>query len=368
MLSPLDDYPVHQVPEPIRHVATTDRNFYDRYYFNAHRCSDELFLITGLGQYPNLGVADAFVLVARGSTYHVVRSSRELGADRMDTSVGPIRVEVIEGLKRLRVVCEPDDGPVEMDLTWEGSVPAQLEPRHFIRAPHGRVVFDTQRVAQTGCWSGSLRVGDESFEVTPDRWWGTRDRSWGVRPVGEREPPGISASRPGTFFWTYAPMQFDDHSILCMAQEERDGTRVIEDAVRVHADPERPVEDLGRPDHDLEFEPGTRRVKRATLRMHEPDGTPLEVFVEPLLPVHLGLGTGYGAEGDWRHGMYQGPLEVQGFTLDLQDPDVRARAFGVVDSVARFEVDGRVGYGLWEYMVLGPHDRYGFQGFDDGAS
>ena len=39
MLSPLDDYPIHQIAEPIRHVGTSDRNFYDRYYFNLHASS-----------------------------------------------------------------------------------------------------------------------------------------------------------------------------------------------------------------------------------------------------------------------------------------------------------------------------------------
>jgi hypothetical protein len=34
-LSPLDDYPVHQIPDVMRHPGTSDRNFYDRYYFNA---------------------------------------------------------------------------------------------------------------------------------------------------------------------------------------------------------------------------------------------------------------------------------------------------------------------------------------------
>ena len=63
MLSPLDDYPIHQIAEPMRHVGTSDRNFYDRYYFNLHRCDGELFAVFGLGQYPNLGVADAFVAV-----------------------------------------------------------------------------------------------------------------------------------------------------------------------------------------------------------------------------------------------------------------------------------------------------------------
>src|SRR5271157_5400655 len=67
VLSPLDDYPVHQISEPMRHVGTSDRNFYDRYYFNihgtgeVHGTDDELFAVIGVGQYPNLSVADAFV-------------------------------------------------------------------------------------------------------------------------------------------------------------------------------------------------------------------------------------------------------------------------------------------------------------------
>jgi hypothetical protein len=63
VLSPLDDYPVHQISEPMRHVGTSDRNFYDRYYFNIHGTGDvhgtdeELFCVIGVGQYPNLSVA-----------------------------------------------------------------------------------------------------------------------------------------------------------------------------------------------------------------------------------------------------------------------------------------------------------------------
>src|SRR5450759_1581188 len=101
-LSPLDDYPVHQTAQVIRHPATSDRNFYDRYYFNCHPCSDALMLIIGVGQYPNLGVTDAFALARHGDTHRVVRASRELGADRMDTTVGPFQLQVIEGLRTLR--------------------------------------------------------------------------------------------------------------------------------------------------------------------------------------------------------------------------------------------------------------------------
>jgi len=84
-LSPLDDYPVHQIPEVMRHVGTSDRNFYDRYYFNAFPLAGDTMLIVGLGQYPNLGVTDAFALLRRGLAHRVVRASRELGADRMSS-------------------------------------------------------------------------------------------------------------------------------------------------------------------------------------------------------------------------------------------------------------------------------------------
>ena len=41
-------------------------------------------------------------------------------------------------------------------------MPAFEEPRQYIRK-HGRVLFDTMRLAQTGQWSGTITTGDETF-------------------------------------------------------------------------------------------------------------------------------------------------------------------------------------------------------------
>jgi hypothetical protein len=57
---PLDEYPVHQTCMPMNRVATSDRNFYDRCYFNVHDRTGDIFVGTGLGVYPNLGVIDAY--------------------------------------------------------------------------------------------------------------------------------------------------------------------------------------------------------------------------------------------------------------------------------------------------------------------
>ena len=115
-LSRADDYLIHQYPEPIDTVFTGDRHFYDRYYFNMHASDDTLFAVMGMGQYPNLGVTDAFVSVNHQGRQTTVRASRELGSDRLDTRVGPIRVEVIEGLRSLRVICEPNEWGLALSM------------------------------------------------------------------------------------------------------------------------------------------------------------------------------------------------------------------------------------------------------------
>ena len=79
MPSPLDEYPIHQAPLSMRHVATSDRNFYDRCIFQAHDRTGDVLLITGLGVYPNLGVIDAFAVVRRGDIQHVGPRLRRAG-------------------------------------------------------------------------------------------------------------------------------------------------------------------------------------------------------------------------------------------------------------------------------------------------
>jgi hypothetical protein len=366
MLSSWDDYPIHQVSEPIRHVGTSDRNFYDRYYFNLHASSDELFMVMGMGQYPNLAVQDAFACVRRGSRHRVVRASRTLG-DRMDASVGPFRVEVIRPLHELRFVLEPNEHGIAADLRWQGAIPAFEEPRHYIRK-HGRVLFDTIRFAQTGCWSGTLQVGEERFDVTPDRWWGTRDRSWGVRPVGEPEPPGVRQGEGQlTGMWNYSPMQFDDHAILYILNETNEGERPTEEAVRIASDPARAPEWLGRPEFEHQLVPGTRIVAKSRIAFPAAPGGGFAVEATPLTHAFIAVGTGYGMDADWRHGMYQGPLVVQGLDLDVDEVG-KIGQYGVVDHVARFEYEGHVGYGLHEHAFIGPFAKCGLMDAAGGAA
>lgn len=358
MLSKMDDYPLHQISEVMRHTQNSDRNFYDRYYFNFINPEEELFIVFGLGQYPNLGTQDAFLLVRHKDKHHVLRGSRELG-DRADISVGPMRVEVLEGLKKLRVVVEENELGISLDAVFEGVHEPHLEPRHFIRK-HGRVLFDTMRYAQLGRWSGELNIQGEQFELTPDKWIGNRDRSWGVRPVGEAEPAGIHAGTPSMEgMWNYFPAMFEDFTLLYILNETDDGRRTTEEAMRIWHDPEREVEWIGSPSHHHDFaeaQPFKSRMNQSVIRFEDK----FELTATPLLQTYLTAGTGYGLEADWRHGMYQGELEVQHLTLDMAtDQD---KMWGVVESPARFVLTEKTDAGVLEHQGVGMMEFAFFSG------
>jgi hypothetical protein len=64
VLTPLDDYLIHQAPYTVDTVWTSDRNFYDRYYFGMNTLDGKVAMIIAFGLYPNVGVMDAFATVA----------------------------------------------------------------------------------------------------------------------------------------------------------------------------------------------------------------------------------------------------------------------------------------------------------------
>ena len=87
----------------------------------------------------------------------------------------------------------------------------------------------------------------------------------------------------------------------------------------------------------------------------------------PIVSNYVSLGTGYGIDADWRHGMYQGPeLVVQGLTMEVDEIKGLAQ-YGIVDHGARFTYDGKVGYGLLEHGFFGPFPQVGINDGFSGA-
>ena len=84
-------------------VGTSDRNFYDRSYFNGHDRTGEIFFISGYGAYPNLGVKDAYFTIRIGDRSFTVRASDALDDDRLVQQVGFYRQEVVDPLNTIRL-------------------------------------------------------------------------------------------------------------------------------------------------------------------------------------------------------------------------------------------------------------------------
>ena len=365
-ITPLDEFPLHQAPLPLAYADSSDRNFYDRYYFNAHDRTGEIMVITGLGYYPNLGTKDAFVLVARDGRQTAVHLSDLMDQDRLHPRVGNYRIEVEEPLRRIRVVLEETDG-MALDLTWDATCEAVQELPHVLRSG-SRVTLDAQRFAQLGAWSGTIAIDGEEIAVDPAVWVGSRDRSWGIRPVGEAEPPGAPSDPPFEgMWWLYVPLQFEEYAVVVIIQESPDGHRTLNDCTRVWKDGR--VEQLGWPLVDVHYRSGTRTPTGATLRCATPDGKPVLLEVESRLAVPLHVGGGYGGDPDWIHGSWRGEKFAERVTYDMTDDAVQGRfMFGCVDHVGRALCtddggDPQEGFGLFEHFCIGRHDPSGFPDF-----
>ncbi|MGW2079222.1 hypothetical protein ACWCOW_20155 [Streptomyces sp. NPDC001939] len=365
----LDEYPVHQVPLSMKHVATGDRNAYDRCIFHLVDPTGEFLLILGLGVYPNLGVIDAYATLRVGDTLHAVRASDALRDDtRMELAVGPLRIQVERPLKDFILTCEADpDDPdgLSYEINWAAAFPALWEPHHTQRRG-GRLTLEGRRFVQAGRCDGRLRI--DGREVSLDGWTGTRDRSWGVRPVpGEEGGRLAEENRTEGFHWIWSPVRFDDRFLMMIVQEDADGYRTLNDATLVRDG--HPDLQLGWPQADITYRTGTRHPESAVVHLMDPlSRKPLELGVEILASSPLAVGAGYPPADDWQHGTWRGRDWTDRRSYDLSDPAAHPlAAYGVTDHAARFTLDGQVGHGIFEHGSFGRHDPSGFTGYDSVA-
>lgn len=189
MLTKGDDYPLHQTSEPIA-FAGTDRNFYDRYFFNGYSADGSVFFAAAMGFYPQLGIVDASFCVIAEGVQHNLRASRRSGGERLDLSVGPIAIAIDEPLQKVTLRIAAGDGPLAAELTFTGRHFPIEEPR-FIRRNGTRLFMDYTRMTQNGRWSGWLSVDAARTDLGAG-WTGTRDRSWGC---GRSAPPNRNRRR-----------------------------------------------------------------------------------------------------------------------------------------------------------------------------
>jgi len=355
------------VPLPMRYVGPSDRHFYDRCIYQGVDHEAETYFITGIGVYPNLGVCDAYATVRRGDTQWAVRMSGSRPEDKLNQQVGPYRIEVIKPFRELRLICDADAQGLGFDLTYRSEYGPIPEPQH-VRRQGDRILLDASRFAGVGTWEGEMRVDGQTIAITPDRWTATRDRSWGIRPVGEPEPAG----RPNEFtgmWWCWIPLRFDDFALHLIVEEDRDGLRNTNYAVRVWPESTgKPPEQLGWPLPNITYTSGTRAPTHASIDLTTRDGKTSTLEIDPLTYISLNVGCGYGADPDWTHGLWKGDDWLEGSVYSYNDPAVSGRAMlSLWDHNARATFEGQTGYGIFEHGCIGPHAPSGFKDLIDGA-
>ena len=290
MLSPFDDFPIHPSADPIAHPATGDINHYDRYWFNGHQRDGEFYFGAAMGHYPVRGVIDAAFSIVCDGVEHSVFASGAMPTDR-STTVGPIRVEVVDPMRTIRYVVEPNEHGIACDLLFRATTVAVEEPRQQRRTPEGILLTDHTRLTQWGTWQGTVSVDGDELQIDPTEVSGTRDRSWGVRPIGDQVQV-IRQPMPFQVFWLWAPLHFGDRFTHLAVHEHEDGRRWLETALVIDPIPEgaSPWSTAGvREYHDiryeLDWEPGRREIKRARdCRFEDPDEGEVLVEVERTPP------------------------------------------------------------------------------------
>jgi hypothetical protein len=364
MLTAGDEFPIHQAPEPVAMV--TDRNFYDRFFFNGYSLDGRIFFAAAMGIYPALDVIDGAFCVAIDGVQHNLRVSARLGGERMAMAVGPIRVSVEEPLGRVRLTVAGNDGGLSANLVFTGRHFPIEEPR-FMRRVGTRLFMDYTRMTQNGRWSGWVSVDGQRVDID-ESVTGTRDRSWGIRPVGKSDPQPAPVSPQ--FWWLWTPTHFEDRSVYFHSNDDGAGRPWNRRAVMAMDGSGRDgAIDSEAPELTATYAPGTRRMTSVTATLDGGDTLTLTPVAAMGGRGHFYMnGLGY-THSEWGHGVDHGAYAEAHDVIDLASVADGEFGFAHIQAVAdALLVSGGIehrGRGVVEQLFWGPHALSGMTGLFD---
>lgn len=358
MISRFDDFCVHQTPDYIAIPASPHRNFYDRYFFSGYRRDGSVIFGVAFGRYPNRGVEDAHFSVAVGDQQISLHASQPAGVDPSRTRVGPISVEVIEPMRRLR--CHGAGEGLRFDLTFT-ALTAAIDEGRLVIEPH----IDQTRFMQYGRWSGTIEIDGAAYEIAPRECFGLRDKSWGLRLFAENQ---TTAEPGGQIFWMNVVTLTERGYSVVRTLRDSDGRPRENEGyyAPVYTDPlavpigGEALDRIADWEFALEFADRTRRIRGGSYRATLPDGRQHR-FRGRALGSFWYAGLGYNHDR-WNHGLSHGPtlaVEREEWRRDSVDMARLDRQFLL--SVLEIREGGKlVGFGHTEQLLMGAYNPLGW--------
>lgn len=340
MITETDDFFCHQTIEPHAHVSQNDRSWADRTYMTISD-PNRFGMDVGMSMYPNNDAMEAYAIATVPGKQWSFRASRELSKGRYPLWAGPSRMEIVAPMRHWKMHAEPNESGISYDLEFL----CRGAP-YMIRQPEvrkdGRLIHSDVYVFQPGRVSGTLTLDDQTFEL--DDVGAHRDRTWGVRAVGEGVLPH------GVLAWVAG--DFRDYSFVIHIRDRGDGVPQVRDGAIFYESGD--ITPLVEFDHDLEFDHDSRQFVRGSLRVRDIEGKTYDIDIEPKFRMYLS-GAGYVTEPSRRRGRQGNSFWQERW--DLTDPMRVAEVEGLNDNISVIRCNGEEGTGVIE-TSLGIHHRY----------
>lgn len=377
MITAFDDYCIHQTTEPLAQPFCAERNFYDRYWFNGFDRNGGFIFEAGLGIYPNRHIMDGHFSVVVDGTQYAFHASRRAPLDRTNTVIGPLRIEVLQPMRRIRILLADNDTGISCDLTFEARTAPVQEDKNLMREGV-RIIMETTRFTQYGFWSGHITVHGRTITVQKATTLGTRDKSWGYRPIGEPEAgaPGLLNKEPGVY-WVWSPMHFDSFCTHYATFQDFDGKPTQEGGAVIPAyasiadipDRDSAMEHIKHCQHRVQWRKGTRWPTAATVDLHDSKQQHYRIELTPVVRFQM-LGIGY-QHPQWGHAFWKGETAFAGESWKLDEIDPLDYKHIHVHHVVKAKLTrGKEvfeGTGTLETLCFGRHPS-GFRDLLDGAA
>jgi len=238
-LTAMDEYFVHQIPEPLPNVVTHHEHWRESLFFVMHP-RDGLgdVIILTLAHYPAREHMDSLQLGRVGASPAIGQHVRPYDGDPHTMSVGPVHIDIAEPYQRVTLkVEEVPAAPVAMNLTFTARTREHGLRRGTMKAGH-EIVWDQSHMIQSGTYNGTFTHQGTTYEVKD--WWGQRDHSWGIRD--HRRCP----------LWIWLAIQFPEGMVAVWHWEYTNGAVVYTDGCFAPSDGSDPIP-VVRFEHDLHW-------------------------------------------------------------------------------------------------------------------